>query len=122
MKKAVLCFFIFLCVITHISAQIKSRVDERFELTGIVFRLAGAREYVNNDVKLYANDIDTYFEKFKNHALIKNIEKIREEYGIGYACVSGLAVVLEIKNSKIQLIKDADIHKDDKIKSKKVNR
>jgi hypothetical protein len=76
-------------------------VDERFELTSIVFRLAGAEEYVNNEVVNYAESIDAYFAPYKEHALIKFVKEIRERDEIAYNAVSGSTYLLEIKNSKL---------------------
>jgi len=84
-------------------AQLKTKVDERFELTSIVFRLAGAEEYVNNEVSSYISDIDNYFSRYKNHALIGYIKKIRERDKIAYDAVSGSTDLLEIKKGKIQI-------------------
>jgi len=51
MKKiTLLILFILSTNIFCISyAQLSSKVDERFELTSIVFRLAEGKEYVNNE-------------------------------------------------------------------------
>jgi hypothetical protein len=86
-----------------IHAQLKSHVDERFELTSIAFRLAGAEEYVNNQVVSYASDIDAYFALYQNHKLIQYIKKIREQDEIAFDAVSGSTFLLEIKNHHIQL-------------------
>jgi hypothetical protein len=108
MKKvvvlAVLCVSPFLCF-----AQLKSHVDERFELTGIVFRLAEAEEYVNNEVFHYVADIDAYFAPYKEHPLIQYVRKIREREEVAYNAVSGAATLLQIKNGKVSVSPQADI-------------
>lgn len=73
----------------------KPTVDERVELLSIVFRLADADEYSSKNFKLYTDKIENYFNKYKNHELIKFIEKIREENGIGYDAVMNMAVYID---------------------------
>ncbi|MDH6311244.1 hypothetical protein M2448_004210, partial [Dysgonomonas sp. PF1-14] len=90
-------------------AQLKTKVDERFELTSIAFRLAGAEEYTNNEVSGYISDIDNYFSKYKNHALIGYIKKIRERDEIAYNAISGSTNLLEIKKGKVQIKQGVNI-------------
>jgi hypothetical protein len=108
MKKTfVITVFIF--CLAQCYGQLKSHVDERVELTSLVFRLAGAEEYVNNDVENYANEVDIYFAKFKNHELIKYTKIIREKDEIAYNAVADIVDLLQIKNGKVMLAKNADI-------------
>ena len=44
-------------------------VDERFELTSIVFRLTDDVAFVHSNPANYIKDIDDYFSEFKNHEL-----------------------------------------------------
>lgn len=69
-----------LSVVNTVAAQLKSEVNECFELTSIVFRLAGAPEYVNYDILSYANDIDRCFKKYDNHKLIHYVKSLREDF------------------------------------------
>ncbi|WP_369803590.1 DUF4932 domain-containing protein [Mucilaginibacter sp. MD40] len=46
-------------------------MDERVELVCIAARLAEFEEYTNEYDKSYVQDIHQYFDKFKNHPLIK---------------------------------------------------
>ena len=64
--------FIFLISGIKVFSQEKSMleepiVDKRVELLSIVFRLAESQEYSANDFKKYADEIETYFGKYKNH-------------------------------------------------------
>jgi hypothetical protein len=108
MKKYLLLLTLSI-VILSANAKLNSKVDERFELTGIAFRLADAEEFVNNQVEPYVNDIDSYFSKHKNHALIDYIKEIRNDYELGFNVASGISAILEIRSGKVQLIKDADL-------------
>lgn len=74
--------------------KVTAKVDERIELTSIVARLAGYEEYVNNDFKLYADDVDKHFAKYKNHAVIDFAKEVRSKNGIGFDAVPNLAVRL----------------------------
>ncbi|MDR2410180.1 MAG: DUF4932 domain-containing protein [Bacteroidales bacterium] len=92
--------------------RIIPKVDERTELMSIVFRLAGAEEYVNNDLTKYSNRIDSYFEQIQTHPIISFVQQMREQYGIGYDAVMSMAIHLQINNDSISLmnnLKDNDI-------------
>lgn len=88
-----------------------SKVDERFELTSIAFRLADADEYVNNQLEEYMSHVDSYFAKNKKHALITYIKTLRETQYIGYDAVASSTSLLEVVNGKIRLSPYADISK-----------
>jgi hypothetical protein len=111
MKSLILSFLCFVCSSVFCFSQLISRVDERFELTSIVFRLAEAEEYVNNQVENYVMDIDAYFAPFKEHALIQYVKSIRERNGIAFDAVSGSTFLLEIKNNQLRINPQTD--KDD---------
>lgn len=100
------------------NAQLKSEVNECFELTSIAFRLAEAPEYINNDIPAYANDIDTYFSKYKNHELIPYLKKLRNENGISYDAAMLAAAHLEIKNGNITIPSGFEISKLNEIDSR----
>jgi len=70
------------------------RVDERIELTSIVSRLAGYEEYTNDQFKSYAQDVDRYFGRFKNHPVIAFAKKVRETAGVSFDAVPSLAIHL----------------------------
>lgn len=92
-------------------AQLKSQTNECFELTSIVFRLAEAPEYVNNQISVYTKDIDNYFGKYKKHKLISFAKKLRTEFGISYDAVIVAAAYLEVKNGQIITKTSTDITK-----------
>ena len=56
-------------------AQTKGHVDERFELTSIVFRLTEDVAFVHATPKNYISDIDIYFSPYKHHELIEFVKK-----------------------------------------------
>ena len=49
------------------SHAVAAKVDQRVELMSIVARLAGYEEYVNNQFKSYAADVDSYFANSRDN-------------------------------------------------------
>jgi len=60
----------------------------------IIARLAGYEEYVNNQFKLYADDVDSYFDKYKQHPAVEFAKRVRESNSIGYDAVMAMAAHL----------------------------
>jgi hypothetical protein len=83
-------------------------VDERVELLSIVFRLAGSEEYMNNDIKIYSDAIDSYFDAFKNEEVIKFAQKISQKQGVAYDAVMSMAINLELENGTFRLKKNIE--------------
>lgn len=98
-----LCFFLLLFCTGTSLAQLTARIDPRFELTSIAFRLAGAREYAQCGVPEYARDIDNHFLPYAEHPLISFIQQIRHDYGIGYNAVSTSTDWLAMENGQVVL-------------------
>ncbi|MDR1609953.1 MAG: DUF4932 domain-containing protein [Candidatus Symbiothrix sp.] len=110
MKKFVLLWLFLIGTWSSGFSQLTSHVDERFELTSIAFRLAGAEEYINNQVVGYVKDIDAYFDKYKEHSLIRYIKEIRTKDEIAYNAVSSSTFLLKIRNNEVFLNPEADIN------------
>jgi hypothetical protein len=106
MKKIILflSFTVFLFCFFVQANSIKPVVDERVELMSTVFRLAEAKEYVNNDLVSYTKEFDDFFAPIKEHEIIPYIHKLRQEYGVGYDAVMRYAINLEIQNGIITFI------------------
>ena len=81
--------------------DIKPYVDERTELLGVIFHLAGAKEFNNYRIEKYANEIDEYFNDYKNHKVIKYSKRLRIKQGISYNAVMSMALNIEINDGKI---------------------
>lgn len=92
-------------------SQVHSKVDERFELTSIMFALAGVPEYCQCAVPSYWEDIITDLTPYELTEPINYIRKLNQHYGIGYNAVSTSAALLEITDGKIQLQPQYDIAK-----------
>ena len=104
MKKSV-CIICF-CILSSIAWSINNGspygvIDERIELVGTVFRLAGAEEFSMCEVESYVSDIDTYFQQYEKHPLIEYIKELRATAGIGYGLVPLAALYTEIKDGHI---------------------
>ncbi|MEG0518088.1 MAG: DUF4932 domain-containing protein [Bacteroidales bacterium] len=103
MRKFISLVLALLCLCNVAFAQLKCEINECFELTSIVFRLAEAPEYVNKNLAGYSRDIDTYFVKYKDHKLIPFIKELRTKNGVSYDAVAAAAAFLEIKNGEVRV-------------------
>ncbi len=102
---------ILLILTSNVFAQTsRPVVDERLELTSIVFRIAGAEEYVCNGVPEYMKEIDEYFGPYKDHKLIPYIQNtLRERQEIGYDAVASSAFLLKIENGRVGIADEAKL-------------
>lgn len=91
------------------SQEVTTRVDERVELMGIVFRLAEAQEYSYNVNSPYLDRIKSHFEPYKDHELIQYTKAVRNEYGVSYNAVVALALALDIKKGKVSFRKNTNL-------------
>ena len=80
---------------TASSIAVKAKVNEQVELLSIVARLAGYDEYVNNEFKAYADDVERHFAKYKEHPVVELAVKLREERGVSFDAVASMAVHLK---------------------------
>jgi len=103
MKRLFLNFILITITFIVNAQQITTKVDERVELMCVVFRLAEAREYVNDNIPKYTGIVDVHFLPHKNHELIEYTQRLRGVYGIGYNAPMSLAAHLQIENGKVKL-------------------
>src|SRR5687768_18107586 len=81
---------------------IEVRVDPRVELMSIVFRLAGNPEYnMGNSASPYSRAVDEHFGPFREHAVVKQAQRLRQGRGISYDAVISLAVHLEMDEKMV---------------------
>lgn len=71
------------------------KVDKRVELLSIVFRLAGNREYNDENYQVYINDIHKHFDKYQGHELIAFATQLRNKNGVAYDAVMKMAIYIE---------------------------
>ncbi len=76
--------------------KLEARVDSRVELLSLLFRLAGNPEYNQPQSKSpYSQEVDEHFDKFRTHPVVALAKKLREDRGVSFDAVMGLAVHLE---------------------------
>ena len=92
---------IVICLSISCFAQMRATVDERMELTSIVFRIAGAEEFVNDQMQEYGEAIDRWFGKYSSHELIDHIRKMRQETALAMAGVVGSVPYLVIDDKGV---------------------
>ena len=73
MRNIICLVFLLVCVTGKCFGQLQPKVDERIELTGVVFRIAGVPEYTYGVIEEYNKDIDEYFQSYSHHDLIDYI-------------------------------------------------
>ena len=65
--------------------------DQRAEVIGILFRIAGASDFTNGTVQPYVRQIDSAFLPFKRHPVFSNINRLRAASGLSLSAVISLA-------------------------------
>ena len=88
------------------AAPLKADVMETVELMGILSRLAGYQEYNTIEGNPYIQDIDAWFEPFKEHPAIEYFQGLRQQYGIAYDAPMSLAVRLSSDGRKIMKLQE----------------
>src|SRR5262245_1232208 len=72
------------------ASAVIAKVDTRVELMSVIARLAGFQEYVRNEFKLYADDVDKHFGKHKQHPAVQFAVKIRQSNGVSFDAVMSM--------------------------------
>jgi len=107
MPRILLFFFVFVGIVAtgqceEVLTNIpQPKVDERVELLGIVFRLAGVEEYQSVMFKEYDDAINRHFDNFRNHPVIFAARAVRSTTGVGYNAVVNYAIHISIENGRI---------------------
>lgn len=79
---------------SHDGASLDPQVDERTELLGIVFHLAGLHEYNEIQVQNYNDEINKYFAPFNKHEAVMYAKWLHEKHGVGYNAPMAFALDL----------------------------
>ena len=79
-------------------------VNEQYEFTSIVWRLAGAEEYNQCNIKAYADAIDVYFAPYKNDTLINYCKQIRRQNGVSFDAIAKSTSFLVLNNDSISIV------------------
>lgn len=95
---------------------IEVRIDRRFELMSIVFRLADFSEYRMGAVADYNQAVDTYFGPFKEHATVKMAWGLRES--VAFDAIPNLAVRVTdaVSFKPLRSLEDPSTHLDSRWK------
>lgn len=95
------------------TAQPRICVDERQELSAIVWRLAGAKEYMQPVPPSYEADIRRAFEAFGDHPLMRFIRTMRDAPDsvavVSYNSAPVAAAVLRIEKGHVRLASSLDV-------------
>jgi len=105
-KHFLLFIVLFAAIVTAVAEEAhlsipQPVVDERVELLGIVFRLAGASEYQKVSFNEYDDAINKHFAPFKTHPVIRSVSSLRSTFGIGFDAVMSYAVHISIEEGHV---------------------
>ncbi|MBQ0052923.1 MAG: DUF4932 domain-containing protein [Bacteroidales bacterium] len=103
MKRVFVIIILLFIAVDSCWANINVKIDERVELTSIVFRLAEAEEFHTSNAPAYLKDIDNYFDKYSSHPLIKYVKELRnnDSLNVAYGVVAASSFLFDIKAGKI---------------------
>jgi hypothetical protein len=65
--------------------------DQRAEVIGILFRIAGASDFTNGTIQPYIRQIDSAFLPLKHHPVFSDISQLRATSGLSLSAVISLA-------------------------------
>lgn len=74
--------------------QLRIGVDLRIELFAILFKLAGAGEFNQNNYKQYQADIERHFGPFRNHEAVALARELHDQHGVAFAAVMAIPIRL----------------------------
>ena len=102
--------FLFNGIVLSEEVAPQPKVDERVELLGIVFRLAGAPEYQCVSFKEYDDAIQKHFAPFKTHPVVRSAVLLCPNFGIAHNAVVDFGIHISIKDGRV-VCPDADSEK-----------
>ncbi|MBC7894304.1 MAG: DUF4932 domain-containing protein [Cytophagaceae bacterium] len=89
LKRAAL---LLMLVASSASAQgVRVIDDQRAEIIGILFRIAGAPDFSGGNVQPYTRQVDSTFLPYRNHPVFAEINRLRTAYGIALSDVTTMA-------------------------------
>jgi hypothetical protein len=71
--------------------SVRVGVDQRAEVIGILFRIAGAPDFGNGSIQPYIRQVDSAFMTFKDHAVFHEINRLRTQSGLSLSAVVSMA-------------------------------
>ena len=106
--KRIILFLLLMCCMTGAKAVVRVETLETVEFMSVLSRVAGYEEYCMESNN-YAKDIDSYFQKYKDHIAVKYHQQIRSQYGISYDAVASMSIHMEIKNNELSLVSNTEL-------------
>ena len=97
-----------MCCVTGSKAEVRVETLETVEFMSVLSRVAGFNEYCMES-NSYAMDIDSYFQKYKDHEAVKYHQQIHSQYGISYDAVASMAIHMEINNNELSLVSNTEL-------------
>lgn len=85
-------------------AKLKVTIDQRVELLGVIFHLAGNPEYNRCRSKQYMKNLNEHFAKYREHPAVKMAAKLRKTRGVSYDAVMCMAVHIEDVNGCREIV------------------
>ena len=96
-------FVLLVSVPISMSAGVRVEVSETVELTSILAKLAGFEEYNQDYGTSYKQDIEEWFEPYKDHASVSYFRRLRTDHYIMYDAVASMGIHLYIEDQKVKL-------------------
>lgn len=113
MKKQTIISLLVLLFSASISANtdnITFGVEERYEFSSIVWKLAGAEEFNECLVPVYVEAVEDYFKDYMNHPLMEYCKELRVKQSIGRSAVSSASSYIEIVDGGVRIRSSYDIN------------
>ena len=104
-------FYLLLIIVLNslcISAEVRVETMETYEFLAALSRVAGYPEFCQENSS-YAHEIDSWFEKYKDHGTVAYHKKLRTTHNIMYDAIATMGVHLTIENGALVLIPDTKI-------------
>lgn len=101
MRKVLLVLLVSVPI--SVLAGVRVEVSETVELTSILAKLAGYDEYNQEYGTSYKQDIEEWFEPYKDHAAVAYFSRLRANSFIMYDAVASLGVHLYVEDQKVKL-------------------
>ena len=89
-------FVLLVSVPISMSAGVRVEVSETVELTSILAKLAGFEEYNQDYGTSYKQDIEEWFEPYRDHAAVDYFRRLRTNHHIMYDAVASIGIHLYV--------------------------
>ncbi|MEO8621826.1 MAG: DUF4932 domain-containing protein [bacterium] len=91
MRVARLAILLAIAASTVSAQSVRVVDDQRAEIIGILFRIAGAPDFSNGNVQPYTRQVDSAFLPFRDHPVFAELNRLRQKYGISLSSVTSMA-------------------------------